>query len=86
MSLNEGGIDQMKQRAVPLRAALYAALLLAMVLSAIHLYEPKAAAGICCKYGIDCRSTHTLCCAPGSEMADCSPTMRNYCLSACPLP
>jgi len=76
----------MKARGVPLRAALYLALLLAIVFSATQLYSPKAAAGVCCTYGEDCRVYRMMCCQPGINMAACSATQRNYCLSSCPSP
>jgi hypothetical protein len=64
-------------------AALYAALLAAMVLSAAQLYVPKAKAdGFCCTYGNQC-ARFSVCCFPDFGQAPCSATHKNYCASAC---
>jgi hypothetical protein len=68
----------------PFKAALYVALLIAMVLSATQLYVPKASAIACCTFGNQCDG-HAVCCYPYGEQQPCSPTKRNYCASACPL-
>lgn len=74
----------MKRGNVPLRAALYLALLASMVYSATQLYVPKAAAfGVCCTYSSQCDSGHSLCCAPSPLEAPCSQSKRNYCLAYC---
>lgn len=75
----------MNRGKVPLKAAFYAALLTAMVLSAMQLYVPKASAGVCCTYGTDCVD-HTICCKPQPPMAPCSQNQSYYCMTACPPP
>jgi hypothetical protein len=73
----------MKRGRVPLKVALYAALLVAMVFSAMQLYVPKAKAyGLCCRYTSDCPD-RAICCKPPLGAAPCSQTLANYCLSAC---
>lgn len=75
----------MKRGKVPLRAALYAALLTAMVYSATQLYVSKANAfGVCCTFSRDCSDpNHTFCCDPPAGASACSPTQRRYCLLLC---
>jgi hypothetical protein len=75
----------MKRRSVPLRAALYTALLAAMAYSAVQLYVPKADAyGVCCTYSKQCADpNHSMCCAPPTGATKCSPTQPNYCQLFC---
>jgi hypothetical protein len=76
-----------RKRSAPLQAALYVALLFAMVFSAYQLYAPKAKAeGVCCQFTTDCRKFggHSLCCPPVNLMDPCSPGKPNYCLAVCP--
>jgi hypothetical protein len=70
------------------RFMLYALMALAIGYSTTWLDFPKVKAdeefGVCCTYGDQCKSGHILCCVPTPNMADCSPTKKNYCLAACP--
>jgi hypothetical protein len=68
-----------------LQAALYVALLVAMIFSATQLYLAGASADTiaCCTYGNQCTG-FALCCVPYGGQAPCSQTRKNYCSLSCP--